>query len=83
MDLNSSKTRREVGKLLQKARGKRHFSQKKLAARSGISQSRICRLEAGKAPLDQEILLRLADGLETTIDALLPSWLKRMRRLPA
>jgi len=83
MNLNDWRSRREIAKRLKRARRRRKMTQARLAAKSGISQSTLSRIEKGTARLHMELLLLLACGLEVTIDVLLPDWQKYWPTVPA
>jgi len=60
---------RALGSVFEGMRRSRGMSQRRLAIRSGLSQSTISRLEAGKAPwLRAETLARLLAGIDQVID---------------
>lgn len=59
----TSTARNEIRLLMKE----RRISQKKLALRIGLSQSYLSRLLAGKAPLKQEHLVKIARALEVEV----------------
>jgi len=67
----------ELGQVLRKLRGERGLSQASLAARSGVHQSTISRLECGKAPgFTVVAVARILAGLERGEDFALTVWME-------
>lgn len=60
-----------LGENLRRLRDKKQLQQKELAAAVGISPSALCNYENGDREPSLEVVGRLADALDVTIDALL------------
>jgi transcriptional regulator with XRE-family HTH domain len=67
-------SRKDVGQTLRAVRLKRELSQADLARFSGVDQAAICRFERGWYFPNLQNLVRLADVLGVSIDALLGRW---------
>jgi len=59
----SSQLEFEITELLISARQEQHISQKELAAKTGIRQSNLSRIERGQCKPDLTTLQRIANGL--------------------
>jgi DNA-binding XRE family transcriptional regulator len=60
---NTEKFMYSVAETLQEERLKHHFTQKKLARRSGLKQQEISRLEKGDANATLKTLYKIAQGM--------------------
>lgn len=64
------KTKKKMEKL-QKVRGERHFSQAKLAEMVGVDKMTIYHYEAGARRPNMDMLKKLANALECTVDEII------------
>lgn len=62
---------KKLGKNVQRLLGEHGMSQGQLATRANIRQARISEIINGKANLQMDTLIRLADALDTTVSELL------------
>ncbi len=62
---------KRFGRVVRSRREARGFSQEELAARAGIHRTYVSSIELGKVRLGLDIAKKVADGLGTTLSALL------------
>ena len=60
-----------IGKRIKAARKKKGYTQENLASVTGISQPHIGHVEVGKSKVALPALIKIANALDTTVDALL------------
>jgi transcriptional regulator with XRE-family HTH domain len=60
-----------IGKRIKAARNKKGYTQEKLANITGLSQPHIGHVEVGKSKIALPALIKVANALDTTVDALL------------
>ncbi len=60
-----------VGRRIKEVRTKRKMSQKTLANRADISDPYLCNIECGKKTASMDVLVRIANALDTSVDDLL------------
>lgn len=68
---NKSEINKAIGAILSDLRKKNGFSQDKLAKLCGVSKSSISHYEIGDTPPPLDILIRLADLYDVTVDYIL------------
>ena len=73
----------EIGRLISTARKAAKMSQSKLASEIGIDQGYISRIENGMRCTNLEVLVSIANSLETGVDDLLGSNLTTVKQVTA
>ena len=66
-----TKFHENIGERIKKAREMRMYSQAKLSRRSGLSQSQISRIEAGKRAASLYSITKIANALQVSPDDLI------------
>jgi transcriptional regulator with XRE-family HTH domain len=64
---------RGVGQRVSQARKRARFTQKELAGRIGMSRASVANIEAGKQPIQIQMIFELADKLQVTPFELIPA----------
>lgn len=82
LDLNHPEIRGEIAANLRRLRQEKDLSQHRLARRCGISPNLVSRVESGDRRLELSLLVKLAEGLEEPVMALMPGWIERLLGVP-